>query len=231
MYAWDELETILDPLLKFGGFSSWVDQGDSIILNLTNGEQIGPFPLDADFKKLISTLTANIKLNGVQAEMKSRHTTDEGKQSKSKADPYDGWWKLFHSKICEVSKKKFEDEHYADAVESAMKEINVRVKQLVREGHGSETLIGKDGRTLDGAPLMEKAFSEGKPLLLLDDLSTDDGKNIHSGYQRIFAGAMKGIRNPKAHSNLVIEPDWAIHLLSLSSLLMQKLDKAKTNQP
>ena len=43
----------------------------------------------------------------------------------------------------------------------------------------------------------------------------------------IFAGAMTGIRNPKAHSNIVLDENRAIHLLHLASLLMYKLDEAK----
>ncbi len=214
--------------MEFGGFSSWVNNGDSITLNLTEGEKIGPFPLDEDFKKLISTITVSIKLAGVQAKMNLQ--SDEMKKIQIKVGCYDQWWGLFHPQICETSQKRFEDGHYADAVESAFKEVNVRVKRLVEERNDLEKIVGKDGRTLDGAPLMERVFSEKNPLIPLGDLSTDDGKNINSGYMRIFAGAMKGIRNPKAHSNLVIEPDWAIHLLSLSSLLMKKLDNVETNQ-
>ena len=44
----------------------------------------------------------------------------------------------------------------------------------------------------------------------------------------IFAGAMTGIRNPKAHSNIIdIDEKRAIHLIYLASLLMYKLDEAK----
>ncbi len=43
----------------------------------------------------------------------------------------------------------------------------------------------------------------------------------------IFAGTITGIRNPKAHDNIVIDEKRAIHLLYLASLLMYKLDEAK----
>jgi len=42
---------------------------------------------------------------------------------------------------------------------------------------------------------------------------------------QIFAGAMTGIRNPKAHANIVIDRNRAIHLLFLASLLFFKLDE------
>ena len=48
-----------------------------------------------------------------------------------------------------------------------------------------------------------------------------------TGYMEIFAGTITGIRNPKAHDNIVIDEKRAIHLLYLASLLMYKLDEAK----
>jgi hypothetical protein len=40
----------------------------------------------------------------------------------------------------------------------------------------------------------------------------------------IFAGAMTGIRNPKAHGNVNPAAKEALHLICLASLLMHKLD-------
>ena len=63
------------------------------------------------------------------------------------------------------------------------------------------------------------------PIIVLGDLSTETGKNIQEGYMHIFAGAMMGIRNPKAHHNIEIDAKRAIHFLSLASLLMYKIDE------
>ena len=43
---------------------------------------------------------------------------------------------------------------------------------------------------------------------------------------QIFAGAMQGIRNPKAHENLSISREDAVKRLVLASLLMDKIDEA-----
>jgi hypothetical protein len=52
---------------------------------------------------------------------------------------------------------------------------------------------------------MFKAFridkSNPDPVIRLDDLSTENGKNIKDGYMYLFAGTVSGIRNPKAHNN------------------------------
>ncbi len=74
---------------------------------------------------------------------------------------------------------------------------------------------------------MRQTFSPRTPIVALADLSTESGKNEQQGYMDIFAGTMTGIRNPKAHHNVVIDEKRTIHLLYLASLLMYKLDEAK----
>ena len=72
---------------------------------------------------------------------------------------------------------------------------------------------------------MHTALSTNNPIIVLDDISTESGKNIQRGYMDLFAGAMSGIRNPKAHDNIDIDEVRAIHLLFLASLLFSKLDE------
>jgi len=128
------------------------------------------------------------------------------------------FWDLLHPKIVEVSKNRFETKHFADSVEAAFKEINNTVKLIVKQ---------KTGKEYDGADLMNRAFSEQNPIIVLDDLSTETGKNIQKGYMQIFSGSMTGIRNPKAHDNITIDSQRAIHFLFLASLLMFKIDEKK----
>ncbi len=130
---------------------------------------------------------------------------------------YQEMWGFIHKDIQRVSKNKFEDGYYADSVESAFKEVNTRVKNIVKK---------KTGREYDGASLMQQAFSLEAPIIKLDDLSTESGKNIQKGYLQIFSGSIIGIRNPKAHENLTISEERAIHFLFLASLLMEKIDES-----
>ena len=127
-------------------------------------------------------------------------------------------WDLIHPKICEVAKSRLESGHYADAVEASLKQVNVEVKKIVK---------GKLPKELDGAALMNYFFSLNRPIALLGDLNTETGKNIQNGYMQIFAGAMTGIRNPKAHENIQISMKQAIHHIFLASLLMTQLDTVK----
>lgn len=125
-------------------------------------------------------------------------------------------WGLIHPTIERISRSRFEAGHYADSVEAAFKEINRAVKLIYK----SET-----GEEVDGASLMQKAFSPNKPIICIGDLSTESGRNIQQGYMQIYAGAMTGIRNPKAHENLEIDSSRVSHFLILASLLMFRLDE------
>jgi uncharacterized protein (TIGR02391 family) len=140
-------------------------------------------------------------------------------KNKSAADSYaDDFWYLINDRIKTISKSRFESGHYADSVEAAFKEINTRVKKTVKN------TIGKE---LDGSPLMKTAFSANNPLIKLGDISTESGRNIQLGFMELFSGAMVGIRNPKAHANINITKEYAIHLLFVASLLMIKIDGAE----
>ncbi|MFC1453810.1 TIGR02391 family protein [Verrucomicrobiota bacterium] len=130
--------------------------------------------------------------------------------------PQLNFWSDLHPKICSVAKPRFESGHFADAVEAALKELNAIVKEYVRRKTRTE---------LDGAPLMLKAFSANNPVVALDDLSTETGRNIQQGYMQMYAGAMTGIRNPKAHANIVIDGKRARHHLYVASLLTYRFDE------
>jgi len=137
--------------------------------------------------------------------------------AKSEAVKEGSFWDILHPDIVDIAKPRYENGQFADSVEAALKEINTRVKNIVKQSTGSE---------YDGADLMNKAFSANSPILILDDLETEDGKSIQKGYMQIFAGSMTGIRNPKAHSNIILEKNDAIHLLHLASLLLTKVELA-----
>lgn len=129
-------------------------------------------------------------------------------------DPH---WPLLHSTVVALGKSRMESGHYADAVESCLKELNAVVKLKHQQATGQE---------LDGVDLMRKAFKLDAPSIILAPLIDDTGRNIQRGYLDLFAGAMAGVRNPKAHGNLQITKERAIHFLFLASLLFFKLEDA-----
>lgn len=127
-------------------------------------------------------------------------------------------WKLFHPRIVDVAKRRFEAKQYADSVEASMKAVNARVKKIYKQRKNKE---------LDGRDLMFHAFSVEVPVIYLGDMSTITGKDMQEGYMYLFGGSMQAIRNPKAHENMEIDAKQATHMLFLASLLMYKLDDAK----
>ena len=133
------------------------------------------------------------------------------------ANENEDFWSYIHSMIAQVSRGKFSAGYYADAVESAFKEINIRIKKLYIKYRNEER---------DGKDLMLKTFSPNDPLLTFEELRAVSGKNVQEGYMYIFAGAIQGIRNPKAHDNMNIAREDAIKRLVFASLLMDKVDEA-----
>ncbi len=137
----------------------------------------------------------------------------------------DSFWKIIHPDIIKISKNKFDDGHYANAVEDAFKEINVRVKEIYKTHRNEEK---------DGPKLMNKAFGY-KPNGVLPCIQVDDdlysmaGRDRQEGYRAIFSGSIQAIRNPKAHINFAILKEDAMHSICLASQLMYVLDNSKVN--
>jgi uncharacterized protein (TIGR02391 family) len=135
--------------------------------------------------------------------------------------PIDKWTKI-HPTIARVARSRFETDHFGDSVESAFKELNEIIKKAYVE---------KKKKEEDGDSLMRKAFSVNEPTFHLADNSTESGRNIQQGYMDIFAGSMKGIRNPKAHANLDVHPDEAWEKIILASHLMRMWDSKLELKP
>jgi uncharacterized protein (TIGR02391 family) len=126
------------------------------------------------------------------------------------------FWEDIHPSISRVAKARYDAGQFADCVEAALKEINNLLKEHVRRRTGEE---------MDGATLMRKAFSPKDPLVVLDDLGTESGRNVQQGYMDLYAGSMTGVRNPKAHANITIDDLRARHFLYLASLLAYRFDE------
>ncbi len=129
-------------------------------------------------------------------------------------------WKIIHPTIKSLCYKKYLDGHFADAVETGIKELLSRVKQIYRKSAGE---------WLDGVKLVRKVFDVKDPVISwLDQGDNPIYKDIQEGFSHIFAGAIQAIRNPTAHINkLDINKERCLHYLYLISLLMYKIDEGK----
>jgi uncharacterized protein (TIGR02391 family) len=190
---------------------------DDSIKNEYNGFCIGVVGSHRDsIAQKIKRKKDNIeeKINALESikERLELYDVSEENNEKSKSD----FWILLHPKVVKIAQSRFKAGHFADSVEAAIKEFNSHMKRIVQKNGGEE---------YDGADLMHRALSPDNPILKLDNLNTESGRNIQQGYMQMFAGAMIGIRNPKAHGNLVINRKRAIHFLFLISLFFYKIEE------
>jgi uncharacterized protein (TIGR02391 family) len=122
-----------------------------------------------------------------------------------------------HQEIKAVSLKLYEDGHYAQAIEEALKRVIKEVKSIVQNKTGQEYLKADD--------LMNRAFSPQNPIISFNQLQTIEDKDEQQGIMFLFKGIV-GIRNKKAHDNVIQnDPVRATEYLSLASLLMRLLDQ------
>ena len=138
--------------------------------------------------------------------------TDEGEVVTEPFGDID-FWSLIHPAVMAEARPRFQAGHYADAVEWALKVVAKEVRS-------------RTGLTADGSDLMHKAFSPSKPYLVFEDPIPSTQLSMQQGYMEVFAGAMTGIRNPKAHGMVHLDRPRCVHFLFLASLMLYKVDEA-----
>ena len=108
----------------------------------------------------------------------------------------------------------FDDGHFPEATSLAFKYLDTRIQTLT-------------GIAKSGFALMMEALDISKPKVKLSALATISEKDEQDGYRFIFAGGMKGIRNPRAHDPGILDsPDTCLDHLSFVSLLLRRLEQA-----
>jgi len=122
---------------------------------------------------------------------------------------------IHHPKIRDCSRSLFRDGHYASAILEAFKVID----NLVREKSGESELNGR--------ALMAKVFHKDNPKLRVNELATPSDRDEHEGLLLLLMGAMVGIRNPKAHDNIVqVDPIRALQYLAFADLLARRVEES-----
>jgi uncharacterized protein (TIGR02391 family) len=117
----------------------------------------------------------------------------------------------FHPKVVKSSKALFSNGHYAQAIFEAFK----AVENFVQE---------KSGSKLYGKQLMAIVFNEEKPIIQVPEGGYFD-KDVQEGFKFLFMGASQGIRNPKAHKDIVQnDPYITLEYLGFASFLLKRID-------
>lgn len=122
----------------------------------------------------------------------------------------------FHPRIKEASERLFKNSHYAQAILETFKAVN----NFVKEKSGKQEWDGKN--------LMAKVFRRENPIIRFNELKTVSEKDEQEGFMFLFMGAVVGIRNPKAHDNIIqTDPYKTLEYLSFASLLVKKVKEGK----
>lgn len=127
-------------------------------------------------------------------------------------------WIEIHPRIVTVSRNEFDDQHYDSAAGKAIKEVEVRLRELFRQVKPDQ----KEPRAVVdciGALLGENGA------LKLADCSTESGKNYTRGVKAIFEGAFAAYRNPQMHGNIPYTRRESFEQIVLASQMMYVLDK------
>jgi len=121
-----------------------------------------------------------------------------------------------HPKVKEHSLNLFKNGHYAQAIFESVKALNNYVKEKAQ-------IIDKD---LSDA--MAKAFNENNPIIKLNDNITRSDKDEQEGFKLLYMGAMKGIRNPKAHETIMQDDkNRTLEYLAFISLLFRRVEEGE----
>ncbi len=122
-----------------------------------------------------------------------------------------------HPEIIEASRKLFKDGHYRDAIYRSFVALN----QLVKDKSG---LSPNELRGMKDSQLMARVFDINNPIIKLNNLITDTEISEQEGFKFLFMGATIGIRNPKAHENIIQnDPHRTLEYLSFASLLFHTI--------
>ncbi|MNE14456.1 hypothetical protein D3C80_1073370 [compost metagenome] len=115
-----------------------------------------------------------------------------------------------------VSRDLFASGYYSLAIQEAYKAVD----KFVLEKAGSELSV-------TGTQLMEAVFSPSSPRLCWSERKTQSEVDEQKGYQRLYSGAMLGIRNPVTHEfNWVEEAEMALELVVFAQHLLRKAKSA-----
>ena len=127
---------------------------------------------------------------------------------------------ITHPLIRQASEKHFKNEQYRPAVLDAMIRLEVMIKEKAKYPEDNK------GCELSGVRLMHRVFDSDKPILNWHLGYSQIERDELEGYKHIFAGAMQGIRDPKAHAIFEISPMRALKLLTLATLLAELVDES-----
>lgn len=121
-----------------------------------------------------------------------------------------------HPKVKEHSLELFNNGHYAQAIFESVKTLDNYVKNKAN-------IANEYVRNAMG-----KVFNEDNPIIKLNTLKSPSDIDEQRGFKHLFMGAMMGIRNPKAHENIIqVDKNRTLEYLAFISLLFRRAEEGK----
>ncbi|NYZ62571.1 TIGR02391 family protein [Luteimonas deserti] len=154
-----------------------------------------------------------LNLNSFERIVRIAHAfTEAGPVSNTSEHPFDE--RNIHPDLPAEVRRLFDNGHYAQATFEALKYLDEEIQRI-------------SGDSDFGKSLMMRVFGGISPRLPLNPGMTASEQSEQEGFKFIFAGTMAGIRNPRGHkSGLIDDPDTCLDHLSLTSMLLRKLEEA-----
>ncbi|OIQ78006.1 protein of unknown function (hypoth_ymh) [mine drainage metagenome] len=122
-----------------------------------------------------------------------------------------------HAEVLNYCRAELLDENYFHAVFESTKGVAERIRLM-------------SGLTVDGAELVNRAFSIQNPILALGSLTSESEKSEQKGFANLLVGLFGAVRNPLAHAaktNWPMSEHDALDILTLVSLIHRKLDRTQ----
>jgi len=125
-----------------------------------------------------------------------------------------------HPEVLKYCRAELMQDNYFHAVFEATKGLAQRIREM-------------SGVDVDGAVLVDRAFSVDQPLLAFNTLQTETERSEHKGFAALLKGCFAAIRNPLAHEPKILweGEDDAADYFTLISLLHRKLDGCVPTRP
>ena len=124
--------------------------------------------------------------------------------------------KQLQEELWESIKQSYSSEDYTTSILNSI----AYLRDMIRE---------KSDLELDGVDLINQAFSDKHPKIVVSKMETRNDKNIQKGLRELLSGIYTHIRNPRSHDKYKDSKEDAIAIILFVNYLLNTIDKSKSS--